>query len=816
MTGTVAHAVAYGTGTNFTGVEYSTQMTIGNHTTDWTAPLEIDIEPNTYVEPPCIASYVRDPSVSQSAIAVCWGFEDDIIPPNGTGIKVRVKESGNCNWSQEFAIPTSSCACAPSITPLTVPVSSGSKNTYLLGWVITWEDYLSDVLNSVTLLRGGQATNQLTQNQNWGDYSNYTTTGTQIILTALTPSGSHEHLGATSNQSNGITADHSNEIVYTSDGDISGCKALNAQYFTSGATLGNWSGNTAGSQQVLSAYNIKGQFDRDPSVTVTSFGQNIAAWEHIGPGLLIPDWPSPGIFTPGFTSSIRIAKTTDAGGDWSVLQDFITLPYAGDPTFHWLTKPSVTAFPTTTISGSANAHGAELLYTQEDGYCYCSPAPGFSPFPHVNTLHERLYDLSYQGSWGSGTWTSGEKSPFPTSGVNSQRSFGLYTTGPQYALLHGSYQLVDQDLTTSYTHGLTYALGNALSSGAVTDKFTTPVIGAFKGTFAQPLGEDLFRVEDRYMDSSAIEFQWGGVYVDDTAIGMAAREVILHNPASDSGFASHEAIRDSIFQTEWFDWPVSGEVVYSRWLAFAVGRFTDTTIDTNKSDGGGGGGDNSSKCTGSGSAQGTTTKLYVPDTTVRGDSSFIKPCVQIKYTVELVHQSGQIDTIDRMTYNPFGQQLIAPKKVHLVNANYAGDTVMLRVRADIPPCVPDADSNVVFGREQMLDTLRGLADTTIAIGPSGGVMPPPDTCFMALGPFANPSAASSNDVSILVHLCGIGAPITVQVYDMIGNPVGGQSHAVSDGQVWDRIPITSPPVAGSYYVQISAPFYGTSLGLTVY
>jgi len=814
MTGNIAHAVAYlakdyyGGVPSITQIEYSTQRTIGPVTTDWSAPVELEIDPNSYfIDPPSIASYVQNSSVPQEAVAVCWGFEDDITPPNGVGIHVRVKESGNCDWSQEFVIPTSHCACAPVITPLTVPVSSGLKERYLIGWIITWEDYNDDVLNSVTLLRGGQSTGQLTQNQNWGDYSHYTPLGTQVILTGLNPSGSHEHLGATSNESNGILPDHSDEVVYTSDGTVSGCKTLNAQYYTFGTSLGNWSGTTEG-KPVLDALNLKGQFDRDPSVTVTSAGQDIAAWEHIGPG------PGGKGIHPKFLSSIRTARTTDLTGDWSVLQDFLTAG-ATDPNFHWLVNPSITAFPKTSLTGSADPHAAELLYTEKDNW---DVGLGMVPY---NSLHERLFNWPYGKDpsslpWPVGNWTTIDKSPFPASGVNSQRSFGLYTTGPQYITdIHGNHSLVEEDGITPYTHGLSYGMGNAVVSGTVTDKFTTPVVGAFKGTFPQPIGEDLYRVEDRFMDSSAVEFQWGGVYVDDTALGMPAREVILNDVSSDTGLTTHEAIRDSIFQTEWFDWPVSGEVVYNRWMAFATGRFADSAVDSTNIDSLGGSQIESSSCTGSGNGGSGTITVYHPDSTVRGDSNFIQPCVFMNYTVQLVHQSGRVDTVDRMMYNPYARIQITPKTVHLVNASDFADTVQLRVVGNFSPCIPDADSNVVFGREQMLDTIGDLGDTTVAIG-SGGILPPPDTCFAVNGPYTNPSSPGANDVSILVHYCGTGSAISAQVYDYLGHPIGAPSLFNSDGQVWDRLPITAPGSSGTYYITVTVGSYSATLGYSVH
>lgn len=158
---------------------------------------------------------------------------------------------------------------------------------------------------------------------------------------------------------------------------------------------------------------------------------------------------------------------------------------------------------------------------------------------------------------------------------------------------------------------------------------------------------------------------------------------------------------------------------------------------------------------------------------------------------------------------------IFPVSVTIAHSGVVDDTVMLRVVGTLSG-VPDADSLVEFARETMLDGYPTFADTTIAVQTGGGIVPPPDTCFYAIGPYANPSGPLENDVSALVHYCSSGSIITAQVYDMMGHLVGVATSITSDGQVWDRIPINSPATAGTYYVQISVGGYGMPLGYTVY
>jgi hypothetical protein len=97
-----------------------------------------------------------------------------------------------------------------------------------------------------------------------------------------------------------------------------------------------------------------------------------------------------------------------------------------------------------------------------------------------------------------------------------------------------------------------------------------------------------------------------------------------------------------------------------------------------------------------------------------------------------------------------------------------------------------------------------------------GVVPPPDTCFYAMGPYSNPSEPLSDDVSILVHYCASTSAITAQVYSMMGVPIGSPTIYVSDGQIWDRLPINAPSVSGTYYITVTVGSFSATLGYVVY
>jgi hypothetical protein len=274
--------------------------------------------------------------------------------------------------------------------------------------------------------------------------------------------------------------------------------------------------------------------------------------------------------------------------------------------------------------------------------------------------------------------------------------------------------------------------------------------------------------------------------------------------------------KGTIFATEWFNWPVSAEINYERMmfipragtLAYVVdtlGIDTLGIIDTSLSD----------TTIVYDTLYDTLPGTFTADSTRRTDSAFFALGTQIRYTVQLIHQSGHIDTVEQAIYNPSSNLWITPLTVHIVNAGYDADTVMLRVLGDLTN-VPDYDSLVEFARETKLDTFPSLYDTTIAIGTGGGVVPPPDSCFYAVGPYPNPSAPIGDNVSILVHYCISGLTITAQVYNTYGSPVGSAVTYTSDGQVWDRLEIPAPSSAGAYFIHASVIGFSSVLGYTVY
>jgi photosystem II stability/assembly factor-like uncharacterized protein len=88
--------------------------------------------------------------------------------------------------------------------------------------------------------------------------------------------------------------------------------------------------------------------------------------------------------------------------------------------------------------------------------------------------------------------------------------------------------------------------------------------------------------------------------------------------------------------------------------------------------------------------------------------------------------------------------------------------------------------------------------------------------FQVMGPYSNPSEPLANDVSILVHYCGTSSTISAQVYNMMGIPIGIPSTYISDGQIWDRVPINAPPVSGTYYIVAAVDGHSVTMGYVVF
>lgn len=846
MVGNVAHAVTSTTQTLNREVQTSLQWNYGldaggaDLTSDWGRQSSNAI---AITSDASIASYSRDGKRGQTAWARCYSNH-----AGEDGIIIDVFE-GCASGSNSFAVPGTSTDVLhlihPVIAPLTRLVPGGSGERYLLGWVVTWTQH--DKLYSEVLLRGGSSsTDAALSNEDWGNrFDKFTFTpdptsnppsliiDDEPLITPLHRFERDSYVSTTSNENNhddiaGSENGSKHEIVVTGNGTVEGatCWATRVTYSLVAPTVGAFldatskygSSPTPGAPGTMEPLPMKpintpapgsgiyvGLFERNPSVTVNSAGENLAAWEH--KEYWTAASPLCGIYNNW--CAIHLART-DQSGHWMPIKDVIK-EKVGDYylSFHpyVLSNPSITAFPKTSVPSGLDPVAAELMYV--DGGI---------------TLHERRFWESSQGS-PSTVDIQDLNDPkgwsFPN-GLNAQRSFGAYATGPKWLVTSPPSQPFKYDeygrtynapLNTLATpnHGLTLGIGNSEVDGAVLPTIAVGDYGAYKfGTFDTALGVELYRSEMRVKDSSAVAFVWGKVYVEDSSLGLPKREVRLHNGYPDStGFASTAAMRDTIFSTEWFNWPVSATISYNRLMltlarGFAVQQVDTVMVDTTR-------GDTAGVHT---FPMLDTVSVFQVDSSIRPDTSFFAPGLRMNYTVELVHQNGHIDTVERMLYKPMTGSSIAPMTIHIAHAGLFEDTVKLRVRGDFAN-VPDGDSVVEFARETSLDAYPSLADSTIAIGTGGGIVSPGDTCFAAIGPYPNPTIASGSNVSVLVHYCGTTLPIIAQVYDVVGDPIGSPVTVTSDGQTWDRIPIAIPSTSGAYFVHVNVGGYSTVVSFVV-
>ena len=483
---------------------------------------------------------------------------------------------------------------------------------------------------------------------------------------------------------------------------LSGIWVLNAQYKnTSGQAIGELNGtptviqlSTTPRPTPAAMYRM---MDRNPCVTINSNGERFVAWEQMAVDGLDPS---------NFYSAIRTSKS-DRNGDFTknpVRRSFAVR--ASTMSWEWQVNPSITGFPMSRLLPGIGADDdkgdIEMLVTEVKKY-------GVSG--NSNTLVERLY--------GAGNWSNLTTEFKPSGGaVNSQRSFGPYNGKPSFAL------------------------GN-LSTNPSVIYIPLERIGAWKGTFDSVGRTRFFSGETRVIDTSFAQFIWGDVFVGDTSSGHALRQVKLYRGVDTSGYTSTSQIRDSIFRTEVFDWPVGADIRYFR------GIFADSLTHAT-------GGD------------------------------FNRVGVRMKYIVELVHVAGGIDTIEEISFAPYYSQSIQRGTVRVAGPISTSEDVYLRVRGEVSS-IPEADSLYLFEDISKLDSsFVSYLDTTLVpyklpgngsevVGGQLKIMPA----------FPNPVPVSARGTSVLVY-APKSVVFTVSLVDLLGRTLGEPMELVSVGG-WQRV-----------------------------
>jgi hypothetical protein len=716
---------------------------------------------------------------------------------------------------------------APLVQDVTTPTPVISRSSNLLGWTITWSSPEIDVnaivkqyangslplnlqkcllnfntaMYSRSLLRYGLessgGTGDVVDNYSWGGwtssgYPNSSTVagssyaGIQPLNSAGLPwnllhvtngcDGQNPiqfpTVTANENKKTDGTETESQEVSYSTDGRFSGIWAFQTAYALSG-TIGSISSTST-------IYNLTVEppcpscppsepsypsrmVDRNPCVTVNSAGERFVAWERMI-GSRQPD--GDGGFHYVYSSEIDAAKTYyDAygHGTWvnsGGLKDVKTLyaAVAGDMTWSWLLNPSITGFPKSRLfyDGIAipnhDPAAIELGFWLENAFG--SP---YTPNSAITRLYGEL-------SPGVGTWlsSSAKKTTLWRAGAGewTQRSFGQYNEGPTYT----TGGLPPTNFLTPDL-GLSYLLANDPTLGiTVVDHL---VNGSYKGTFDSVGLQNVYRSELYMNDTNYARFVFGNVFVGDSTHTNPVRQVMMHTWHLDttSGWTSHTAMRDSIFRTETFDWPMGSEISFYR------GVLTSDSLAFR----------------------------FYPGAASGG--SFSDTSIRLRYTFELVNENGNVTPVEALTFSPGNSQFAIPKYIIVVNDSAYVRNVYLRATTSHTG-VSDNDSAWEF-QDVMADTgvFQAYADSTMSLKHAVAIAGS-STHLQVAGPFPSINIGGGERTELLFAYSPHN-DVAVRVFDILGRQVGETMHSQSLGS-WQPINIVTPETAGKYFVRVSA------------
>lgn len=298
--------------------------------------------------------------------------------------------------------------------------------------------------------------------------------------------------------------------------------------------------------------------------------------------------------------------------------------------------------------------------------------------------------------------------------------------------------------------GHSYFLGN----DPLTDYLiSVESAGSYKGTYDQQLPYELYRDEYRSEDCAGVRFVWGSVYVSDST---SHRQVMLYNGQDSSGYSSHDAERDSLFRTASFT-VLAGDTI-TFWRAAYH------------------------------------TCCYC------ADSVFARtPFFQMGYSIELVHQNGQVDTLEKLNFCPGTGNYIDPRTIHTTPSPITED-VYIRVRGHMNG-MSDADSLCEFDVESMFGSYASNGDSIVALKSVGGIIENPSALNVKM-PYPNPVLKQNGNINIMVAY-PTGHTVQMQVLDVLGRECANEKDVNSAGD-WQTVPITVPKTVGTYYLRVTA------------
>src|SRR5579883_1935449 len=545
------------------------------------------------------------------------------------------------------------------------------------------------------------------------------------------------------------------QIAYSGDGNYAGIWFLTESYLTSGTIGSRDAANSTPPTTpvaILATNSTKKSFpvrlwDRNPCITMNSSGQQFVAWERI-------DQRSTG----GLFSEIMVDNSlynlTGPVSSWGTKTPLVVfIKQTNVPTGSWLINPSIAGFPKNNLDRDPAGTIVIGAPTGDPGAVELEMWEKTLTSPAVHQLRANMYREVPNQQPGTGNWVKSMlAAQFVGNGAWSQASFGLYNPGPKWADINNPVNPIYR----SYFFGNTDDVSNTMKM---------PVIGyypALKGTFDSPLGVALYSGERRWKDSSSAVFEWGDVYVDDTASMLPMRQVMMHAGANPSGFSSHEEERDSIFRTEVFDWPAGSALRYFRQVSVS-----DPSAITS-------GGD------------------------------FMDTTVSFSYAIQVVLASNDsVIAEEDVQFAPGKGSLVNPRTVHLINLNDFSRDVYLRVTGTVNG-VSDDDSLVEFYIEQADSCFTSVEDSTGHVLKQNIPNQAPLTGSLSISaPFPNPLDLVQQSYTHLSVAYAPGQEIRARVTDLLGKAIITIDPVISTGN-WQELTFKAPPIAGSYIINVSA------------
>ena len=783
----------------------------------------------------------------RGAIAVVWTEIKDLgSNMSSATIVMRTREFDLCEqnwaaWSDPYIIHEHTYSTADAsgdnfhigsddnttavIAPLTSrdqdpPKSFMNKRSFLLGWTTTWScprllssgvvdrsgsgsscgvlsAKLKSGLYSRTWLRkDGSAVS--TNNGGWG--SSFAT-GTSplmkpnsgLLWNPLVETSNCDRMNpisfptVTPTENKHDTAEFTQEVAFSTDGEGNGIWALTADYRLNDATapigsiVANYPTTTLLTPTINTSRTEFGYWkDRNPCITINSSGQKFVSWERMT-HFLHP--------TNIIISEIRIARTffriEQSPSTWIGLNglrdvNVVFKRNTASMAFDYLLNPSITAFPKSRLSQSFSTSfidedpGIVELAFWEHSRSERQSDGSILDVVHNNFNLGEYAELQYMAG-GLGNWYM--KLLLATSttigvGTKTQRSVGMYDAGPKFdgathapIITHGLNPGVDPG--HNWLFGDSYAIGNSVAGStelSCNDFVSSFVQGSYKGTFDTTLGYEIYSSEFRQRDTAFVKFAWGKVYVGDTTSGLPLRQVIIRQSDRDSGFASRNEMRDSLFQTEIVDWHDDTELRYSRLILLS---------DSN---------------------------CIQPGGSLYGSS------IYMNYVVELVDADSHIiDTVEKLSFKPYSGKSIVPLTFKLYN--YSGHTrnVFLRVRGVVSG-FDDADSVTQFSIEYG-DSYPSNGDSIIAcyklVQPGLDLSPSDGGLLQVSAVYPNPIRPINNRSAQFFSLYPRGYTVSYELLDVLGEVVSDIITKESTGY-WQENLIVVPRTAGVYFLRIHA------------